>query len=136
MTTEERIKLACSIIDDTVEYYSADPINRRAIIDKKCYYALAGSDNCCGVGRHLLPEIIDEIKKTPKMNDMMVRSLSNHFMCSINDILKPNVRGLNVMFWSHIQFIHDDENCWDINGLTEKGIEMVNNFKLNIEEYI
>lgn len=116
------------IINDTVNYYSADP-SQRAVI----YYA-AGGSTCeyathdgkrCAVGRYLLnPKCmpIGDIETLVESGDVS----------DLDILLQENVRSHSSEFWNDLQSFHDENDNWNENGLTSIGREI---YKLLLIRY-
>lgn len=104
-------KTKLEIIDETVAFYSKDPINRRSVNeDHRCMYK--GPDGKrCAFSRCCDENKIDglvEGKAAPKNPD---------------DFLKEEYHGHSPYFWKLIQTLHDDSYNWTATGLSEYGIQ-------------
>lgn len=109
-------KSKVEIIQETVDYYSADPDGRRANENGDCMY-LASDGRMCAVGRCMAdPKVAGDY--IGDYRDMLehVRSQGVQY-----DILKPEYQGHSVGFWEDLQMFHDSDVNWDSNGLSELG---------------
>ena len=117
------------ILNDTIEYYSVDPVNRRSIdIDNdKCYYSFEGKN--CAFGRYI--DNVDKfIQDHYDYNHETSYSILNTFGM---EVLKEEVRHLDdCEFWCLLQNLHDHTFNWNEKGLTEIGLSKVK----KIKEYI
>lgn len=111
------------IIDETVEYYSIDPKNRRGISKNglTCVYytETQGIIKMCAVGRCLID---------PKVFASSLSSVS-HVLKDNDQLLKEQYRGHPIKFWLDIQYLHDWNSYWDEVGLTEAGRYKVKELK-------
>ena len=121
-------KTAKEIVEETVQYYGQDPVAKRAMSTQergKCCY-LTSDGRMCAVGRCL---------RSPE--HYLYDSESVAFICSgdnqvLDDMLKPEYRGHPISFWQSLQELHDLNQNWDKQGITQAGIMAV---KRIIAEY-
>lgn len=123
-------------LNDTIRYYNEDT-NRRCVDHNNCYY----SPNSCGkqdisegcaIGRFLDAD-------TKKLFDRV----QGDSFCGIKGILDSKksrikllpiwMQGFDPDFLLAVQALHDTDAYWDKDGLTEFGLQRVNNIK---KEYI
>lgn len=99
------------IIDETAEYYMADP-SRRAF-DHTFHFCsyLTKNGNMCAVGRCLIDPSAAEQQKFVGVHDFPDLDLD----------LKREYRGHGLNFWSALQDWHDCQTNWNETGLTEMG---------------
>ena len=112
------------ILEDTIEYYSESP---RAM-DKSgsCQYTDVGG-NHCAVGRYMRPEF--QTVNFYANDGVSVGNLA----ADIDTYLDSKVIGLTEKFWSALQDIHDSDNNWYGEGLTECGRTRRDSMKSRIE---
>jgi hypothetical protein len=111
------------IIDETVEYYSAD-VSRRSIGEDGCMYK-SPNGNMCAVGRCIEESKLQSIITT-KSNGSGAYTLFNVYG---TDILKEKYRGHEVSFWDDLQGFHDNPINWDNDGITEDGLRRASELK-------
>lgn len=112
------------LLNDTIAYYSVDPVNRRCYnsINGACAYSpktinKVGLSNGCAIGRHLRPEVQKRFDTTSQLSTIG-RIISD----DENKKLLPEwMQKMNVDFLTDIQNLHDLDIYWDENGLTESG---------------
>jgi hypothetical protein len=98
------------IVNETVEYYSADP-SLRGIHDHRgnaCAY-INSAGNMCAVGRCMLPEALEKYGRC----NTDVLGLARHACQTLDTLLKPEYRGHPVEFWKRLQMLHDDACLWN-----------------------
>lgn len=110
------------IIEETVAYYAADPVGRRAV-NKRCQY-ITDDGKMCAVGRCLIdPQMVENI-------------LSNEDWCgstweliemfgSIDSILQEEYHNHETDFWINLQCFHDNPSYWTETSLSEDGEKKV-----------
>jgi len=104
-------------LDETAGAYTS---KTRAIArDGSCWYFQAGK--CCAVGRCL------EDPKRFSSVDANVSYLDAEY--GLDSILKPEYRGFPLTFWTVLQRLHDNEDNWDENGLSEHGKQSAKRIK-------
>lgn len=112
------------IINETVEFYSANPTKLRSTSKKGgCAYN-GENDTHCAIGRCLLP------KYQEQGNELKGNSNGLKFFLDINslkldEVLQENYRGHEYPFWLALQNLHDESYLWCEKGLTESGKEYV-----------
>src|SRR5690606_24716056 len=94
---------------ETIEYYSED-VNRRAKTDQGGCAYLTKDGNMCAVGRCFSEEGLKEYGNCP--------SFFHHEMI---DLFKDEYKIYDQQFWSLLQGLHDKDQNWDENGLSEEG---------------
>lgn len=112
------------IINETVEFYSADPKRRSFFIDEedkqKCLYNGKNGEHCA-VGRCLEDKYHEMGQDLPK-NSFMLRDLfMGNDVNSLDEMLKEKYRGHERMFWSDLQKLHDNPNNWTKTGISQIG---------------
>jgi hypothetical protein len=110
------------VLEDTINYYSVDPVNRRSSFNNETFYYKNG--NSCAVGRYII-DVKNFIKINEIYNTETVKSLFESFGF---DILKNEVSDLvDIKFWNLIQSLHDTSDYWNDKGLSELGLEKKEN---------
>ena len=113
------------ILKDTIEYYSESP--RAQDSSGSCQYTDVGG-NHCAVGRYMRPEF--QTVNFYANDGVSVGNLA----ADIDTYLDSKVIGLTEKFWSALQDIHDSDNNWHDDGLTECGRTRCGSMKKKIEE--
>lgn len=110
------------IIQETVDYYSVDPVARRSKNDQnKCVY-LSDTGQVCAFSRVMLKKQRDLIVKEG-YQEATARKISEHK--GLDRLLKIRYRGHDINFWADIQYLHDHNKFWCSDGLTDYGKERV-----------
>lgn len=105
------MKTKLQILQETADYYSADP-SRRAITDGFCDY-IADNGNKCAVGRCS--------RFSKKLFD--IAGTANEVLETYSDkqFFKPEYQGHSIEFWRELQLFHDNDYLWTKTGLSSKG---------------
>lgn len=120
-------KTKVQIIDETVEYYSADPKRRAVANMDRCFYYIEGDNRLCAFSRCMIDPRMGEkiaggvrslVKQLYPNTDM---SLEESKIMVPTGILKPEYDGHNIVFWTDIQGIHDTSINWNDEGLSGIG---------------
>lgn len=113
------------LLEDTVNWFSANP-NRRCINpDRRCCYSPQSLPNNskttgCAIGRHLSPELALYLDENYTNNSSVSEVFHN---------LPEDLQILGVDFLLNVQDLHDTDAYWGKNGLTEAGQRYVNKIK-------
>lgn len=104
-------------LEDTVAYYSADPVGRRAVVKEGiiglCYYRHPDDPSKrCAAGRWIPDEKYD-VSLEKKVVDT-----DEVFVC-----LEEEVQKLGKAFVRDVQYLHDGSVHWNDEGLSEEGKE-------------
>lgn len=116
------------IIDETVNFYSADPKGRRAVsADGTCEYAsLDGKQcavgRCMGTGADF--NYLGTVSTYAKEKGVGV--FQSH--------LRPEYRGHSLLFWVSLQRLHDYNENWCHSGLTDIGQVQANRLKRSFSD--
>ena len=111
---DNRVRMQ-DILEDTINHYGYAPTERRAQDSSgSCQYTDSGG-NHCAVGRYMRPEF--QTTGFYANDGMSVGSLAS----SLDTYLESKVLGLSEKFWSALQELHDSDNNWSYDGLTECG---------------
>jgi hypothetical protein len=131
LTKEEFLK-------STIDYYSADPANRRctSAVDR-CYYspehANKPTSEGCAIGRHLTSE---EGKKMWDDANLTIDELATD--PDYKGYMPEWMQALPRRFLAGVQSLHDNRHNWDATGLTDRGKRSVNSiirlYKLNLPQ--
>ncbi len=114
------------IIQETADFYSADP--KRRSLNKKLDCSYNGENGThCAVGRCLLPIYHDLGDKLPS-NDWDFEGLFTANNCENHDeMLQEQYRGHDIFFWNSLQTLHDTQQYWDKVCLTVAGEQYLQN---------
>ena len=120
---------AKEVLDDTVKFYSEDPLRRAVLSDARadCVYT-DHEGNHCAVGRWLMEEYQDY---NWVYNQDSVSALFDDGYQDF-DFLVPEVRDLPFEFWVELQCLHDNVCNWDPEGLSSMGKKTV----IRLEEFV
>lgn len=97
------------LLNNTVTYYSEDPVGRRALTATGGCAYLTKCGKMCAIGRELLKP----------------SSLSNIAISDNIDYIPKRLQKMGEWFLDSIQTLHDTNSYWDTNGLTNQGKEHV-----------
>ena len=118
------------IIDDMVQYYSADVTQRAQNVDGACVYTDPATHHHCAVGRWLSPEGVlltqGSTQNARGLNETMTRL---DVGANLDTLLVPQARGKPLDFWAALQQLHDNDDYWNLSmrsGLTDIGLRKVN----------
>ncbi len=107
------MKTKAQIINETVEFYSADTSRRSINARGNCFYLHPANGNKCAVGRCL--------KNPSKEASMSVSFLFGSYKERYNPEFLPEYEGHDLDFWMDLQGFHDSSENWDKYGLTAGG---------------
>ncbi len=111
------------LLEETVKFYSEDTTRRSMDSTGDCKY-FGPDGKKCAVGRW-----IDPNKYNSDFEGHTIKS-------SVMDALVEEKRGYSFLFWNRLQILHDAEENWDENGLTEVGKENLKKIYLQIDQII
>jgi hypothetical protein len=112
------------VLNDTVEYYSAD-VKRRAIEEDGTCRFLTDDGRKCAVGRYIKEDSPDEVWKQEGLSEDL---LYTHPNCLTIEI--PRI------FWLKLQYLHDKCEFWGSEtGLSEAGVRRSEEIKEWIKNY-
>jgi hypothetical protein len=110
---------ALEIIEETIEFYSAD-ITRRSIKNGICVYA--GEDGTkCAYSRCWKEGVWKE--------EYEDRNPKHEFMPKPDELVDERYKGHSAKFWLELQRLHDNNSHWNETGLTENGKIYVDGLK-------
>lgn len=102
-------KTKLEIINETVEYYSVDPVGRRGTIGvdtRMCRYK-TNNGKMCAAGRCMI--------------DPPGEAETEYIGAFTDEVFKEEYRGHDMAFWVDLQTLHDDPEYWNEKGLTNPG---------------
>ncbi len=111
------MKTKIEIINETVEFYSANPLNRRAISQNDGCQYLTSDGRKCAIGR-----LIKDDKYDKKFEG---RCCDNDYYIKLEDILMDEYKGHSTEFWSGLQSLHDSSKFWYTDRLSIEGEKRV-----------
>lgn len=99
-------------LDETIAYYNRDP-SRRAAVNYGCHYHTPDG-KMCAVGRRCINA------QEVELSGGTACDLDKKFN-GLDNLLRPEHRGLPVNFWRAMQLIHDRDQYWTSTGLNAYG---------------
>lgn len=113
-------KTKYEILKESVEYYAADPLNRRSEKQGDCVYTPPDTQTeGCAVSRCVQPE------KKPRLDDEWGdRAIENIGSDTLEVYLQPAYRGHPLIFWRDLQELHDFNAHWTKDSLSKGGYKM------------
>ena len=119
-----------ALLNETIEYYSADPVGRRCITERRCAYSpiklgLEGTSEGCAIGRKIPAELAEELDA-----EIGGSAVGN---TDIFNRLPEELKILTIQFLEVIQYLHDSNGSWDDKGLTQLGKEKVEQIKKDFQ---
>lgn len=98
------------IVIETIQFYLADPENRRSDYTKGCHYTHPlNPDVHCAVGRCMTPDAQrDHGHILGSVFDLVRGAGADH----LDDLLQAEYRGHPVTFWQDLQSLHDYLGAW------------------------
>ena len=123
MNTLQKKQLA--LLNETVTYYSKNPIERRCTsIGDSCYYSpeKANKPNSegCAIGRLLTPELKAELDEQIVINTSVT---------GVWNLLPKKIQVYGMDFLGELQLLHDVSDYWDDKGITKDGLGKVERIK-------
>lgn len=122
---------AIELIDETVNYYSQNPVGKRATrvedgIQIGCeYYTPEG--RMCAVGRCC---------KNPKLVEEQNEGLWATSIPNFESILKKEYQGFPIKLWEELQNLHDTAGYWTETGLSHSGEDKVKELKESYKDVV
>jgi hypothetical protein len=111
-------------LNETVNYYSEDTSRRALTTDKDghnyCEYCTKDGRRCA-IGRVLNIDYQTSLSIHNRSVDADV----------VYELVPDEIKELGRLFLSELQVLHDTDNCWDSNGLTNAGKRRVELIKLD-----
>ena len=126
-------------LEDTIKYYSENT-QRRCVNGTSCFYSpipanKEGISEGCAIGRFLDKDFALKIDKEGN-NDIfdgdtsIIKVLTVLLEKEENKSKFPDwMLKMEFLFLSDIQALHDAKSHWDKNGLTQEGLEYVDEIK-------
>lgn len=124
------------LLNSTLTFYGKD-VTRRAVERSTCSY-FTDDGRKCAVGRCLLyPERFKDFQGSISgLVKSQIRPFLDPFQVRLDRLMKPNYKGFDIHFWDLLQQLHDTNNYWQSNGLSEEGGEFVREINIWINENI
>lgn len=104
------MKTETEIVIETIQFYLADPVARRAKTSGRssCHYAMPGEPNRrCAVGRCMTEEAIKKVGSYIGGVDELIEAHG-----SLEKMLREEYRGHEQEFWFILQSLHDEDCFW------------------------
>lgn len=119
------MKTKLEIINETAEYYGADP-SRRAY-DGRCHYRMEKeAGQCyCAFGRCMEPWALDQAERKNVTSEAIEGLLEDLSVDEVNEILKPEYHDHDFNFWLDLQTLHDTDRFYEGTGLSRAGNDYV-----------
>jgi len=127
--TPQKTKL--EIIEELFDnHYVKDP-SKRATSGGGCYYYDSDTGNKCAVGMCMLDDAtaIDMEQNYSGEVHGLEWYLNDRRNQYLDDVLKEEYRGHDIDFWVLVQTLHDSNNCWTDDGLSDVGIAELKKLK-------
>jgi len=126
------------LLEDTVKYYSEDT-SRRAVVKGRvtteCMYTTDDGQHCA-VGRWLQPNYQNTkwVDNEGCSADDLINGISdNNHQYEVDDLFVEGVRHIPAWFWMDLQQLHDNDVFWDKDGITQAGVEKVDELREDIK---
>ncbi len=113
------------IIKETAAFYSEDT-KRRSLDNSGACVFNGNNDTHCAVGRFLLAKFKEMGQDLPSNSFPMEQLIESNNAIDIDDMLEPKYRGHDFNFWRDLQWLHDNNGHWTIDGITINGEREVN----------
>jgi len=119
------------ILDETIQYYSEDPIGRRAFHEPRpkqiqCVYQTPDGKKCA-IGRLLAPSDLENLKK----KNILFQAIENVY----EEIKTPIIQQFPIEFWEKLQAFHDGDIYWDLtkNTISKEGEKFTQRLRNQIQ---
>lgn len=113
------------LLEETVQYYSKNPVERRCKVEGNCSYSpkTVGKTKSsgCAIGRKLKPSVREEIDRRYP-NGASVDDCAWQF-------IPENLKELGKAFLKKVQNLHDNDYYWMEHNISESGKVFVDNIK-------
>jgi hypothetical protein len=104
------MKTQTEIVIETIQFYLADPDNRRSVSEQGCHYVIPGEPSRhCAVGRCMTPDALRRHGHILGNVHGLVRDAGARHL---DDLLQAEYRGHPVTFWQDLQVLHDYLGAW------------------------
>ena len=141
MNTQEQHTLMYQVLNDTVQFYSEDTnrrsleINTNMLLGTACKY-LCDNGNMCAVGRLLNKDVLKEVHENHEGPFRRLTNSKVYLTHKANKTFFENkeLHSLSIGFFQDLQHLHDGNDYWIENGLSEKGSKEINKFKDSISD--
>jgi len=122
------MKTQTEIVIETIQFYLADPENRRSASERGCHYTHPLNPNVhCAVGRCMTTDALRDYGHTwGSVIDLVRDAGAGH----IDDLLQAEYCGHPMTFWHYLQILHDDIGAWTggENAALTRGLFVANRF--------
>ncbi len=130
-----------NLLHETVAYYSIDPIKLRSRSSDNCFYSPVNSgqpdSKGCAIGRLIededLKKELDQLQEEWSVN--IRELLTDRQFENVTKQLPEYLLQFPPIFLNELQILHDTNGHWNINGLTDRGLNAVAEIESWIEEY-
>lgn len=112
------------VLDIVTKHFNSKNRSTATSPSKSCFY-LSEDGSKCAVGMFIKDEYINDENWVEAHNE----EGAEYLLDPSDEILVEEYRGLGVMFWTDMQFLHDEEGYWGEKGLTTEGKGMVAEIK-------
>ena len=102
------------VLQETIDYYGADPSRRAITVDGVCSYS-TGYGRYCAVGRCLTPSGLNKVTEGDPASMVLAYLPLN----GVKKKYRPLI-GYHG-FWNALQMLHDDSCFWEEEGLSAEG---------------
>ncbi len=123
------MKTKLDIINETMEFYSADVSRRAMAADSYVCMYITSDGRKCAVGR-----CFDENKISQYTYDRIEGYSVNNLPITLDNLLKEEYKGHSSEFWNNLQGLHDHTNNWCETGLSLFGLSELNELKQKYAE--
>ena len=120
------MKTQTEIVIETIQFYLADPVARRAksLSVASCYYAMPGEPSRrCAVGRCMTEGAVKEFGSYIGGVDELIEAHG-----SLEKMLREEYRGHPQDFWFILQALHDEDCFWTADDAATRRREFVRSY--------
>ncbi len=110
------------ILNETINNFNST--NRCVTENGSCNYYLEGKQGCA-IGR-----LIEDKELCKKLDKLDYGGVSYH---NVFDLLPDELKELTKGFLSDLQNLHDESECWNETGLTNRGLNRVGGIKVEFD---
>lgn len=115
------------LLKSTIEYFASNPTTKRCISKKsKCSYSPENADmplsEGCAIGRFLKPEVQKIFDKEENTGIEDIVNIESNYV-----LLPEWMKSTDAHFLCLIQELHDSNENWTKDGISEMGIKDANN---------
>lgn len=99
-------KLMTEILNDTVRFYSKNPLENRAVDNGDCLYHIPNSGAKCAIGRLLNEADLANLEANNQLHDTPIVDI-------YEKLTTEKVKILPVLFLMNLQDFHDEDQNWE-----------------------